>query len=78
MRWLDGVPDSVDMMLSKLWQIVRNREAWHATVQGVTESDRTERLNNNFILFVRDFPDLILAHRGKYCSFIFCLQKKYF
>ena len=40
------------------------------------ESDRTERLNNNFILFVGDFPDLILAHRGKYCSFMFCLQNK--
>ena len=76
MRWLDGVTDSVDMRLSKLWEIVKNREAWHATVHGVTESDRTEGLNNNFILFVRDFPDLILAHRGKILQFYFLSSKQ--
>ena len=48
MRWLDSIPDSIDMNLTKLWVKGKDREAWHASRWSDKKSDMTEQLSNNY------------------------------
>ena len=52
-RWLDSSTNSIDMSVSKLRKIVKDREAWRAAVHGVTKSDMSEQLNNNNTPFIQ-------------------------
>ena len=53
MRWLDSITNTMDVNVKKLQEMVKNREAWHATVRGAVESDMTQRVNNNSVTGTR-------------------------
>ena len=72
-RWLDGITDSMDMNLSKLWEMVKDREAWCAAVHGITNSRIQQLLNNNKCL-----PHGLKAPRCVQYSFQQCLLVIFF
>ena len=71
MRWLDGITDSMGMSLSKLWEMVKDREAWHAAVKTTLENKVralfTKTWSPHVILFPNFWLSLHLEHGGPLC-----------